>query len=293
MKEIPDISIIGPGKVGTALGILAAHAGLRVVAVGARDIAKAKEAAKKICKDAHACSPTKAASLGKLVLLTVSDDAIAQVCDELAKAGAFKQGSAVVHCSGALESEILSSARDKCGCYIGSLHPMQTFPSVEAGVENFPGTYCFCEGDNEAVCMMEKFVAAIGGQFATIQPGIKAIYHAAGVMSCNYITALMAAAIDLAKKAGAEEQAARQSLSMLAKATIENIASVGPAEALTGPVARGEVATLKRHLEALGGCDENLIQAYKSMGKLTIDLAIKKGTIDASKAEELRNLFGN
>ncbi len=289
MVHIGDIAIIGPGKVGTAIGVLAARAGLRVAAAAGRKSADAAAAA--IGPDVRACAPPEAAAAGKLVLLTVPDDAIEQLCTELAAAGAFTEGTIVAHCSGALSSEILAPARDRCACGVGSMHPMQTFPSVAAAVAKLPGAYCFCEGDEQAVTVLEQLARSIGAKPIRMDPAGKVLYHAAAVMACNYVTALLDAAVTVYGQAGIKSESAVAAIAPLVRATVENVAAMGPAEALTGPIARGDQAVVRGHLEALGRCDDELLALYKALGRRTVGLALRKGTIDDAKADALRKLL--
>lgn len=289
MAHIGDITIIGPGKVGTAIGVLAVRAGLRVAAVAGRKNAGVAAAA--IGPAVRACTPPEAAAAGKLVLLTVPDDAIEKVCAELAAVGAFAEGSIVAHCSGALSSEILAPARGRCAWGVGSMHPMQTFPTVEAAVAKLPGAYCFCEGDEQAVATLEQLARAIGAKPVRMDPAGKVLYHAAAVMACNYVTALLDAAVTVYGKAGIKSESAMAAIAPLVRATVENVAAMGPAEALTGPIARGDQAVVRRHLEALGRCDNELTALYKTLGKRAVELALRKGTIDDAKADALRKLL--
>ena len=128
-----DLAIIGPGKVGTAIGILAAGAGWSVKAVGGRNLLRAQAAAEAISPETQGLSLIEAAAAGDLVLLTVSDDCIASLCSEVAAAGALRNGAIVAHCCGGLDSGALGSARD-AGCAVASCHPLQTFPNVEAAM---------------------------------------------------------------------------------------------------------------------------------------------------------------
>jgi len=132
MNNFPTLAIIGPGKVGTSMGILAARAGYPVVAVGGRHKASTAAAAQRIGKGVRTCDIAEAAQLAQIVLLCVPDDAIEDVCTKLAKHKKFATGAIVVHCSGVLSSDILSTARDYCKCLVVSMHPLQTFPTIKA-----------------------------------------------------------------------------------------------------------------------------------------------------------------
>ncbi|HUS92098.1 MAG TPA: Rossmann-like and DUF2520 domain-containing protein [Phycisphaerae bacterium] len=287
MPETPDISIIGPGKVGTAIGTLAARAGRAVVAVGGGGPGKAEAAARAIGPGVRACSPADAARAGRLVLLTVPDGAIGAVCEELAAAGAFSPGAVVAHCSGALPGEVLAAARDRCGCEVGSMHPLQTFPTVEAATAHLPGAYCFCEGDEPAVAALEELAGAIGCIAARIDPAGKALYHAAAIVACNYFVALQDMAAELAEAAGVAPAVWHEAVGPMLQAAAENAARLGPAEALTGPIVRGDAATVARHVEALTGRAELLRAAYEVLGRRTVELARRTGRLDPAGAERV------
>ena len=225
--------------------------------------------------------------MGQLVLITVPDDAISEVASALARAGAFTEGAAVIHCSGALTSEALAPARG-CGCNVASMHPLQTFPSVESAIQGLAGAVCFCEGDGEAVQAAMQLAADIGTKAVQIDPAGKALYHAAAVMACNHMIAGIDAAAALAEAAGIDRQTYLDAAMPMIRAGIENVSTMGPAEALTGPVARGDAATIAKHLEAMENVPAELRQFYIAAARWTVDLAIRKGSIDKKTAEILR-----
>jgi len=289
MKARPKIAIIGPGKVGTAIGVLAARAGWAVAAVGGRDRARAAAAAKAIGRPAAACGLPEAAAAGELVILAVSDDAIAAVCRELADASAFRAGAVVAHCSGALGSDELAAARAS-GYHVGSMHPLQTFPSVQAAIDRLGGAYCFIEGDEVAAAVLRRLASDIGARPVAITSAAKPLYHAAAVVACNYLAALLDAAMAICGQAGIDDQTSRRALEPLVRATVDNIMAEGTEKALTGPIARGDTETLRRHLTALAG-HEDLDRLYRQLGRWTVGLALRKGTIDNQKASALRRLL--
>ena len=288
----PDIVIIGPGVVGRTLAILAGRAGRRVAGIGGRDEGKARAAAEAVGPDVRAGKMEEMARLGQLVLLTVSDDAIEPVCRSLAEAGCFSADAVVAHCCGAIASDVLSSARELCGAAVGSMHPLQTFPSVEAGLEKLPGAYCFCEGDERAVEALEDLARAVGGNPVRMSADGKLLYHASAVMACNYFTALMDAALAAAGHAGIGRGDTLSALEPLVRATMENVFAKGPEKALTGPIARGDDRLVSRQFADVSAADENLGQIYQVLGLWTVDVALRKGTIDEEKARKLREIFG-
>jgi len=288
---MPPLAIIGPGRLGTALGLGAARSGWPVAAIGARDLARAASLAEAIGPGTRAGTPADAAKAAQLVLLTVSDEAIGPVCDELAAGSAFRPGAVVAHCCGALGSEILASARLRCRCAIGSMHPLQTFASVEAA-DRLSGAYFFCEGDEAALAALKEFVLCIGGNPVRVDADRKAAYHAGAVMACNYFTALIDAAAGLMRTAGVERQVALAALAPILRATLETVLAVGPEEALTGPIARGDADTVRLHLDAISKRGD-IDAFYRAAGRWTVALARRKGTLDDEAARRLEELLAD
>lgn len=288
MLTRPQISIIGPGRLGTALAMLASQAGYKLAAIGGRNLAIAYELCSQLDEGVLAAKPQEAAQRGDLILLTISDGAIEAVCDQLHQCGAFRAQTSVIHCSGAFGSNILASAQAS-GCFVASCHPLQTFPSAHAAVAAMPGTYWYNEGDAPAITMMGEFITAIGGVPVAIKSEQKALYHAAAVMACNYLTTLMDAALTAGQAAELNREDFWKGLEPLVQTTLSNISRLGPAEALTGPISRGDGLTVVRHVHCLQQYAPELLSTYRALGIRTVDLALRKGTIDESRAEVLRD----
>jgi predicted short-subunit dehydrogenase-like oxidoreductase (DUF2520 family) len=291
MNKSSTLAIIGPGKVGTSIGILAARAGYSVVAVGGRHKEKTIAAARQIGKDVRTCDITGAAKSAQIVLLCLPDDVIEEVCTELAKQNRFIETAIVAHCSGALSSDILSAARCYCKCSVASMHPMQTFPTVDAAIKKMKGTYCFYEGDKGATLVIERFVKNIGLKPVRISDTSKILYHAAAIMACNYFVALMDSAIVLAENAGIDRTTAWSALKSLVTTTLNNISEIGTTDSLTGPIARGDVKTISRHLQDLVSMGELLASVYRTMGLYTVEMALRKNSITAAQAAEIKDLL--
>ncbi|MCK5113865.1 MAG: DUF2520 domain-containing protein [Phycisphaerae bacterium] len=301
-NALPKISIIGAGCVGSAIGQLVHRAGYKVAAVSDIDSARAKQLGAIV--DAQSMVAADACAAGQLVLLTVPDDKISQLCQKLAEAGAFGHKPVVAHCSGALGSDALAAA-EQVGCQTGSMHPLQTFPDSQAAMKAIPGARFFIEGSEPAAEMLRELAVAIGAKPADIKSDAKVLYHAAAVMASNYFVTLMDTASELLAKAGLTSSESLNALGPLVRATFENVFDTkNPAAALTGPIARGDVKTVERHLAELaklsaspgGGGDTpsgggEIIQLYKAAGLRTVILAEKKGSITPEQAKQLRAML--
>ena len=273
------------------MGVLAAQRGYTITAMGGRNKEKVATAAWRIGPDVRACSMEQAAGAADLILISVSDDAIRPVSERLARQKAFATGSIIAHLSGALSSEELSAAREHCQCALASMHPLQTFPTVDAAISMLQGAYCFYEGDDKALPVIEGLAKTIGLKPCRIDKKAKTLYHASAVMACNYFISLMDSALAVAQQAGIDRAVAWPALEVLIKAATENIGKLGTHDSLTGPIARGDIDTVQRHLQQLAQTPNDLEAVYRVLGKYTAEMAAQKGTISPEKAKELTDLL--
>lgn len=195
-----------------------------------------------------------------IVFIATPDAAIADFTSQLAQAG--WRANYVVHFSGALDS---SEICPTLTAHRFSVHPIHSFAHTEHSLQNFKGTSCLIEGDSSAG-EIEHFIKTIGGTPITIANIDKHLYHAATVMSSNYLVSLMSIALNTFSKAGMDDATARQLITPLSRQTLENVLTIGPKHALTGPIARGDISTLEKHLAALENTDEITLAAYKVLG---------------------------
>src|SRR5438128_779566 len=180
-----------------------------------------------------------------VTMLSVPDDQIAPVCAALAQHGHALPGTVVFHCSGALSSLVLQAATVQ-GAAVASLHPVRSFAQAGEVAQHFAGTICGLEGDPLAVQMLKQALAAIGAQTISLEAGSKTLYHAASVFACNYLVTLMDVALQAYVAAGISEDMARQLAEPLVRGTVDNIFKLGPAQALSGPIARGDWVTVDK-----------------------------------------------
>ncbi|MFP4105165.1 MAG: Rossmann-like and DUF2520 domain-containing protein [Phycisphaerae bacterium] len=290
MSEKPDIAIVGPGRVGTALGICAARAGYIVTTVAGRNAANTRQAAADIGAPAAPADLDAVNLTEGLVFLTVPDDAIGPVCRQLVRRSAIAGRSTIVHCSGALGSSVLQPAAD-LGCPVASMHPLQTFPDAASGAEKLADAFIFCQGDQAALELLLPLAERIARKVKVVSAEGKTLYHAAAVTACNYLVGLLDASLATAELAGIDRATAWEALEPLVRATVDNTARIGTESALTGPVARGDVQTLANHLSALSDAPAALQRLYRAAGAWTAELAGRKGTIDRDRREQILQLL--
>lgn len=207
-----------------------------------------------------------------ICMIATPDDQIAECCRHLSDSGLLSAQSIVFHCSGALTSDVLQAAH-ACGAAVASIHPIRSFAAPERVANEFAGTFCGTEGDSRALDVLGAGFKAIGAQLVPILPELKIVYHAASVFACNYLTTLLDVARQSYVKAGVPSDTALKMMAPLVRETVDNIFRVGPAQALTGPIARGDVETVARQRDAVLAFDERYGRVYADFVELTTDLA--------------------
>lgn len=268
------LNVVGGGHVGRVLGRLFSMAGAFAVQdVLARSADNAARAAAFIGNGVAAASYS-ALRPADVYMLTVTDDQIVPACEALAAAVPLR-GAVVFHCSGALASDRLQAAR-AAGAYVASVHPIRSFADVEAVAGGFAGTFCGVEGDQQALDVLLPALAAIGARAVQIDPAAKTVYHAAAVFASNYLVTVIDAALRAYQAAGIPEAVARELARPLAIESMENAFRLGAAPALTGPVARGDMATVLRQQDAVMAWDAATGQLYRALVPPTIALAERK-----------------
>jgi len=196
----------------------------------------------------------------------------------------------VVHCSGADSTDILEQARED-GAYVGGFHPLQTFASVTHAIENIPGSMFAIEAEEPLLTTLKEMALALDGTWVRLNADDKVLYHAAAVIACNYFVTLVKQSTDLWETFGVPSQQATKALLPLIRGTLNNIDNIGLPDCLTGPIARGDLGTIKKHLSALKRAAPQVLSMYRELGLQTIPIALAKGRIDEERANELRELL--
>jgi predicted short-subunit dehydrogenase-like oxidoreductase (DUF2520 family) len=279
------LGFIGAGTVGTALAVRLSQKGYPVAAVSSRSQTKARNLARaaggKVCDNNQGVADT-----AELIFITTPDDVIPAVASQVK----WHAGQSAVHCSGADSAEVLEPAR-KQGAKVGVFHPLQTFASVEQAIENMPGSTFAVEAEEPLVGILKEMATNLDGNWVELKAGDKVLYHAAAVIACNYLVTLVKLATDLWQTFNIPPPQATQALLPLIRGTVHNISTVGIPHCLTGPIARGDTGTIKKHLEALQQRAPAILSTYRELGLQTIPIALAKGRIDKQKAEELKAII--
>lgn len=284
------IAIVGAGVLGTSLGMLLRRAHHEIVAISSRTLKSARAAAAQIGGGAVVSDPGTAALGADVVLLAVPDRAIPTVSIQVAAGGALRRGAVVAHLSGALPAGVLAGVH-AAGGWQGSMHPLQSFADVETAVTTLPGSFVFLEGDAEAVDVLRSLAISLDARPVPIASQAKALYHAAACAASNFLVTLVDYATTLITKAGVPADAALAALLPLVQGTVRNLATVGLPEALTGPIARGDVGTVRGHLLALRRGPGDLTRLYVALARKTVEVALRKGKLERRAADELLALL--
>ena len=272
-SNLPTLGIIGAGRVGGALARALHERGYRIAAVHSRSESFATELADAVGAE-NVESAESVVDKANLIILTVSDTAIQDICAQLASRDLANR--AVIHTSGATSVSALETARVR-GAFIGGLHPV--WP-VARGDRPMPsgGVFGIEASDNLLREWLQDLVNALGGKAFWLPTGIDRVYyHAATVILSNYLVTLYAEASNLWAELGIDAAVSRDGLIGLARATIENLAHNSPEAALTGPIVRGDADTIRDHLTAFDQSDPELAAAYRALGQLTVRIAKTRG----------------
>lgn len=285
-----SFAIIGCGRVGTALGKHLAKSGYPAAGFASRSVDSARRSAMAAgVADHYFRYAWEASRQADVVFITTPDGEIADICLDLAANGGIREKTVIFHCSGALPSTVLSSAKAR-GAYVGSMHPLQSFALDRAG-NPFDHIMMAVEGDPEAVHLAQLIASDLGALAFVIKTEGKTLYHAAAAVASNYLVTLMSLAIKLIAASGVKESEAFQILRPLVNGTLTNIETAGIPEALTGPIARGDCKTVADHITGIQNLGPDVLLLYKTLGRATVQIARDKGTLSADAALELLNLL--
>ncbi|SHE74595.1 Rossmann-like and DUF2520 domain-containing protein [Streptoalloteichus hindustanus] len=280
------VGVVSAGRVGAVLGAALARVGHVVVAASgvSRDSVRRAE---DLLPDVPLLPPDEVVARSDLVLLAIPDDVLPGTVRGLAAAGAFRAGQIVVHTSGSHGVDVLAPAAEQ-GALALALHPVMTFTGRSEDLDRLAAC-CFgvtaSPDDDVAWNVGEALVVEMGAEPVRVPEAARPLYHAALAHGANHLITLVADAADLLRRAGVDN--AERLLGPLLSAALDNVLRHAD-RALTGPVARGDVGTLRRHLAVLGSAAPDSVPAYRALARRTAERAEAAGVLRADAAPEVR-----
>jgi predicted short-subunit dehydrogenase-like oxidoreductase (DUF2520 family) len=271
-------AVIGPGRVGTALGMGLAAAGYQVVAVAGRGAEDIADFVRRV-PSAQEMSAVEAARGAELVVVAVPDDALAEVVIEVARDDGVAEGSRWIHVSGGHGTDVLRPAH-LAGAAVAACHPAQTFPDPDTGLAALPGCSWAITAEDKDLGWARVLVTDLRGRPVTVPARSRVLYHAGLAVGSNATATVVTLARDLLLGAGIEDPAAF--LGPLVTTTAANASAAGAA-ALTGPVRRGDAGTVAAHLEELRAALPEAVDAYLALSRLAVGYARRAG-LDEERA---------
>ena len=284
------VNIVGCGRTGRALARLFQDAKVfDVTNILTRSLASASEAADfigagKPLAAMHELAPAP------IWMIATPDEVIGDVARQLVRSNWVRQGDVVFHLSGALSSKELVDCQ-AVGASVASLHPVQNFADPAVSIGQFSGTWCALEGDSAATQILRKAVEAIGGKIITIAPHQKTLYHAGAVMACNYLVALLDVSLDILRTAGVNREQGAALLTPILRATVDNVLAQGVDNAMTGPIARGDIDIVERHITELERLGPESVSVYRALGRATLAVAERRKELSSERIDKMKDLL--
>ena len=282
----PTIGFIGAGTVGGSLAVCLSRAGYPVVAVASRTFASAKEFAERIEGCRARGTAQEVADAVQLVVISTPDDAIREVAEGLN----WRAGQVVVHCSGATSLDVFRHPVDQRTA-AGAMHPLQAFSSVENGVDSIPGTTFGIEGDSEVGSALADMARRIGGRPVFLKAGDKALYHLTGVMMGNLLTCLAAAAAQLWEECGYSRSEGVEALVPMMRGVVSNLERSGVPGAVAGPYVRGDLGTIRKHIQTLSARAPETLPLYRELARAAVPFGVEKGALSRETARRIEEIL--
>lgn len=276
------IGFVGAGRLGTALAWSIAQRGMRVVAASDAVPASAERLAAAI-PGCRVTSMQDVVDSCDLVFVTTPDELIEGTTAQ----ARWRSNMYAVHCSGVTDVSALESA-EEAGAVVGGFHPMQTFGDPAAAVRSLPGCTITIEAKEPLNSVLVAIAERLECRVNRLPAGMRGRYHAAAGITSQFINALFREASKIWQSWGATEEDAVRALLPLARGTLESIDSVGICKGMPGPVSRGDVASIKKHVAALQPLGDDMMEFYRLLCDRTIPLALECGAIDEATAARFR-----
>jgi predicted short-subunit dehydrogenase-like oxidoreductase (DUF2520 family) len=282
------IGFVGAGKVGTSFGKYLIQNEISVAGYYSRSHLSAVTASEHTASRCFA----KVEDLVQMVdgiFITTGDDQIEQACRHVVDSVDSLQGKFMVHMSGALSSEVLRYAANK-GAKIFSLHPLQAFADIDSAQIALKETVFGIEGQSD-LKILKSILEITGNRYIQLRPEQKTRYHMVACIVSNYLVTLLGFGLDLFDSIGIDQEKGMRALLPMIRGTIENVEQLGPDKALTGPIARGDLKTIKKHMENFSAKEGDAAEFYTLLCRKTLELATKRKLTDTEQIAELFNLL--
>ena len=276
------VGVVGTGRVGAVLGARLAGAGHPVVAASGVSAAS-RERAAALLPGVPLLDARSVVEAAELVLLAVPDDALPGLVDGLVSTGAVRAGQLLVHAAGAYGVTVLDPAT-RAGALPLALHPVMTFAGTPEDVARVVGVPFGVTAPDALRPVAEALVVEMGGEPVWVPEASRALYHAALTHGANHLVTLVNQSADLLRAVGVEDPA--ELLGPLLGAALDNALRRGDA-GITGPVVRGDAATVAEHVRVLGGADPDVLRSYVALARATADRALAAGLLASTAAEGL------
>lgn len=264
------MSFIGAGKVGTALGLYLQRSGFHIEGYYSKSESSTQRAAgltqSKVIK-----SMAELVVSSDFIWITVNDDGLEEIDEQLAGVEELTKQHIIAHTSGAYPASILKNLKEK-GCDIFSIHPLQAFKELEVSVEALKSTTFAIEGKSKGLDQIKGIFEKTHNPYFILEEKAKTLYHVGACMLSNYLVTLMDSGFNLLEQAGLRREEIFSAVEPLIMGTLENIKMKDPRNALTGPLARGDVKTILRHIQAIEQEVPSESVIYQSMGLKTIEM---------------------
>jgi predicted short-subunit dehydrogenase-like oxidoreductase (DUF2520 family) len=276
------VGVIGAGRVGAVLAAALRRAGHEIVATaGESDASRGRIEA--LLPGVLVAKPTDVARASELLLLTVPDDMLSNVVTVLSNSGAIHEGQVVVHTSGRHGLAVLEPAR-AVGARTIAMHPAMTFTGTEVDLPRLAGCVFGITAEDGDRALTEALVADLGGRPMWVPEDRRTMYHAGLAHGANHLVTLITEAMEILSAAGADDPAA--TLRPLLTAALDNALEHGDA-ALTGPIVRGDVETVRAHVTDLAATAPQTLPSYVAMARATLDRAVTDGRVLPIRATKM------
>ncbi|MDX1420883.1 MAG: DUF2520 domain-containing protein [Rubricoccaceae bacterium] len=285
----PAVALIGAGAMGRALALRLNDRGYPVLGVVSRTRAKAEALAQAVGAPVASDRLLDLPPEARLVFLCVGDGAIADVAESLTGVRHAWRETVVVHCSGALPAAALEPLVQE-GAAALSFHPLQAI-SPDADARALDGAYVGLEGDPKAVAAGIELAVGLGLRYLVLTPEAKPRYHLAATLASNFLVTLLGMVQEVLVSLDIDRADGFALIEPLLRGTLDNLAHLPPEEALTGPVVRGDLETLRRHGLALRQHLPQLVPAYAALTVESVRLAVRSGRLDPAHAEDVLSLM--